>query len=180
MRTLTKKKKIVILIVLSILIIGVIIFWYTASPSTPTNSPSLATTSEKRVVLTPTTPSMQPLDEKSLSSYTETKADQIIPAPATIIDKRKTKLFKLQEDTNGFTPSEIIVSRADRIRIQFTALDGSYDLAFAPPIGAYVAAAQGGSTYLGFDAIYMTPGIYTFVCQKLCPPHYAQGTLVIK
>lgn len=125
-------------------------------------------------------PSLTTLGEKELSSYVLTKADQIIPPLPTITDKRKTKLFKLQEDINGFTPSEIIISRADRIRIQFTALDGNYDLAFAPPIGAYVAAAQGGSTYLGFDAIYMTPGMYTFVCQKLCPPQYAQGTLVIK
>lgn len=125
------------------------------------------------------TPSFTPLENTSSSDYVFSNPDEMLPSTVKE-DTRKVKLFYLKESSSGFSPSTLVVRKTDTIRLQFTAVDGDYDLAIAPPIGAYIAAAKGGSTLFGFDARSIPPGIYTFVCEKLCPPQHPQGTLVIQ
>ncbi|MFA7201575.1 MAG: hypothetical protein WC099_01070 [Candidatus Paceibacterota bacterium] len=175
--------KVIFVIVGVFLLCGIALIMYSSSPTNSHQDTSLITpiaSSTTPSVSSIPQPSFQPFTEQHPDSYTLSKPDQLIPAPIKTNDTRKTKLFYLQETIDGFTPDHIVIERTDRVRIQFTAVDDAYDLAIAPPIGAYIAAAHGGSTLFGFDAHYITPGIYTFVCQKSCPPRYAQGTLVIK
>ncbi len=125
------------------------------------------------------TPSFTPLENASSSGFIFSNPDQTLPSTAKG-DTRKVKLFHLEESSSGFSPSTLVIHKTDTVRLQFTAVDGDYDLAIAPPIGAYIAAAKGGSTLFGFDARFVSPGIYTFMCQRLCPPQHPQGTLVIQ
>lgn len=176
-----KKKNIVFVGIVSLIIIGgVIVAWYLFSSHPETLTPQTNSEASPSPIPSTPTPSFKALDEKDVSLYELSKADQLIPSTIKKDDARPTKLFYLQESKDGFTPSQLVVSHGDKVRIQFTAVDDAYDLAFAVPIGAYIAAAQGGSTFLGFDTKYIPSGIYTFVCQKSCPKNYAQGILVIK
>jgi heme/copper-type cytochrome/quinol oxidase subunit 2 len=106
------------------------------------------------------------------------------PTPAQAPSSTNTErpkapvMLTLREDASGFTPRELVVKRGSRVQIEFTAVDGRYDLVIARPIGAYVVAEQGMSTTFGFDA--KIAGTYEFSCKLLCPANEPiRGNIVI-
>ena len=179
MRLIGKKK--FVLLAFIILMGCLLALWYFLPKTQTINTQkmaanSLTTSLDQKSIITP---SFTPLEDSSSSDYVFSNPDQTLPSTVKG-DSRKVKLFRLKESSSGFFPSSIVIHRTDTVRFEFTALDGDYDLAIAPPIGAYIAAAKGGSTLFGFDARSIPPGVYIFVCQKLCPPQHPQGTLVIQ
>lgn len=89
--------------------------------------------------------------------------------PASTNPDLGTKIlgFDLRASRGGFSPSSITVNRGDTLIIDFTAMDGDYDLDI-PYLGVYFPAVSEGSTKkLPLDT--SLPGTFTFQCRDSCP-----------
>ena len=79
----------------------------------------------------------------------------------------KARFFDLKADRDGFSPEIITVNRGDTVYVDFTAVDGVYDLDI-PYLGAYFTKVEEGKTKrLPFDA--RTFGTFVFQCRDYCP-----------
>jgi heme/copper-type cytochrome/quinol oxidase subunit 2 len=89
------------------------------------------------------------------------------PASANSGLDTKLKFFNLKASAGGFTPASITVNRGDSLSIDFTAVDGDYDLDI-PYLGAYFSVVKKGSTKK-FPIDTNLPGTFTFLCRDFCP-----------
>lgn len=77
------------------------------------------------------------------------------------------RVFDLKMGKNGITPSEIVVNRGDRVQLNFTAVDGKYDL-MVKQFGFYFdPVLQGNMSAGSFDAV--TAGDFPIACSSFCP-----------
>lgn len=131
-----------------------------------------------------TTPSAEPtfktLSAKEASTYEITKPTEKAPTPPKYTGPA-INVYEIKASKDGFSPDTLVIENTGPVQIKFMAVDGNYDLSFALPIGAYIAASQGGSTMFGFNTKDVPAGAYAFICKTSCPSGKPiQGTLVIK
>ena len=100
------------------------------------------------------------------------------PASSNPALDTKIKFFDLRATKDGFIPSSITVNSGDSVRIDFTAVDGDYDLDF-PYLGAYFRVVQKGVTdRLPFDT--SLSGTFSFRCRDYCPQgKQIEGKLIV-
>lgn len=88
--------------------------------------------------------------------------------------------FKISAEAGRFAPSAISARRGDLVIIEFTAVDGTYDIGFEDPaIGFDIEAAPGKTKVFGFRTADRAPGDYVFRCFDSCPRGPMTGTLTI-
>ncbi len=90
----------------------------------------------------------------------------------------KMRFYDMKATVRGFSPSNIAVNKGDTVEIDFTAVDGAYDLDF-PYLGAYFSTVKKGEMKkFPFDT--SIPGTFIFECRNSCPPGgKIQGTLIV-
>ncbi|KKU91714.1 MAG: hypothetical protein UY23_C0001G0320 [Candidatus Jorgensenbacteria bacterium GW2011_GWA1_48_11] len=100
------------------------------------------------------------------------------PASANPNLDTQIKFFDMKAAKTGFTPDSITVNKGDNLQIDFTAVDGDYDLNI-PYLGAYFSAVKRGATKrLIFDT--SLPGTFLFECRDHCPSGgKIQGMLIV-
>jgi hypothetical protein len=88
------------------------------------------------------------------------------------------KFFDLKVSNSGFNPNTITVKKGDSLQVDFTAVDGDYDLDF-PYLGAYFSVVRRGVTKrLPLDT--SLAGTFTFGCRDFCPDSgKIQGRLIV-
>jgi len=109
---------------------------------------------------------------------TTTPAKNEAPASSNPSLDTKIRFYNLQASSAGFEPSQISVISGDSVNVEFTALDGDYDLDF-PYLGAYFSVTREGQTRtLPFDT--SMSGTFKFSCRDFCPAEgRILGTLVV-
>lgn len=100
------------------------------------------------------------------------------PASSNPALNTKMRFYDMKAMSQGFTPSNIAVKKGDTVQIDFTAVDGDYDLNF-PYLGAYFSTVKKGETKkLPFDT--SLSGTFIFECKSSCPASgRIQGTLIV-
>lgn len=89
------------------------------------------------------------------------------PASSNAELNTKIKFFNLKASQSGFSPASITVNKGDNLSVDFTAVDGNYDLDI-PYLGAYFSVVAKDSTRkLPFDT--SMPGTFLFQCRDHCP-----------
>ena len=100
------------------------------------------------------------------------------PASTNKDSETKALFFDLKAARDGFNPPKITVNKGDNLQIDFTAVDGDYDLDI-PYLGVYFAAVKKGTTKrLPFDT--SLSGTFVFECRDYCPPGGTiEGELIV-
>lgn len=113
---------------------------------------------------------------KEVTTTTVSKAEA--PASSNPSLNTKMRFYDMKATSKGFIPPSIAVNKGDTVQIDFTAVDGDYDLDF-PYLGAYFSTVKKGETKkLPFDT--SLPGTFVFECKNSCPiSGRIQGTLVV-
>jgi heme/copper-type cytochrome/quinol oxidase subunit 2 len=123
------------------------------------------------VVYTPEIPAdaTPSLPKKTVAPSPTNKTASLIPA---------IQYFDIKANNTKLDPDEIVVRKGDRVRLEFTATDGDYDLDF-PYLGAYFnRIPQGTTRVLPFST--SKAGTYLFKCKNYCPPgRVIQGQLIV-
>lgn len=89
------------------------------------------------------------------------------PASANPELDTKQRFFDLRASRSGFEPSSFTVNSGDTLQVDFTAVDGDYDLDI-PYLGAYFSVVREGETRrLPFDTSLV--GTFDFMCRDYCP-----------
>ncbi len=102
----------------------------------------------------------------------------VVPASPNPALDTKARRFDIKATKDGFEPDEIVVNQWDRVELDFTAVDGKYDLSI-PYLGSYFFPAKQGETKL-FTFTVPTSGTFTFECRDYCPAgSIIKGTLVV-
>jgi len=175
------RKQITILIALiAVVVIGIIvgILTRTSEPVMPvSNNPPVGNNGNV------SNPSVPPLAPPTYTPEVPKNAVQTLPkaeAPASSNPELDTKLkfFDLKASNSGFNPNAITVKKGDSLQVDFTAVDGDYDLNF-PYLGAYFSVVRRGVTKrLPLDT--SLTGTFTFECRDFCPPgKKIQGQLIV-
>ncbi len=109
---------------------------------------------------------------------TVTPAASVVPASPSPTLSTKNRTYTLKATKSGFEPSVLTVNAFDTVTLEFTAADGSYDLAI-PYLGiSFAPVAQGKTKELIFTA--SGSGTFAFMCKNACPSSGAiQGTLTV-
>ena len=109
---------------------------------------------------------------------TTTPAKNEAPASSNPTLGTKIRFYDLRATEDGFEPSQLSVISGDSVNIEFTAVDGDYDLDF-PYLGAYFSVTNEGEVRtLPFDT--SIPGTFQFSCRDHCGGgEKILGTLVV-
>jgi len=87
------------------------------------------------------------------------------------------RIFDISMSKNGITPSEIVVNKGDRVQLNFTPVDGKYDLNIKP-LGFYLDPTPQGKTSEGsFDTLIA--GDLPITCWTACPPGAKSANLKV-
>lgn len=98
---------------------------------------------------------------------TVTPAASVVPASPSKTLSTKNRTYTLKATKSGFEPNILTVNAFDTVTLEFTAVDGSYDLAI-PYLGVQFAPVQAGQTKeLIFTA--SGSGTFAFMCKNACP-----------
>ncbi len=113
---------------------------------------------------------------KEVVTTTAPKAEA--PASSNPALNTKMRFYDMKATNKGFVPSNIAVNKGDTVEIDFTAVDGNYDLDF-PYLGAYFSTVKKGEMKkFPFDT--NLSGTFIFECKNSCPASgKIQGTLVV-
>ncbi len=172
-----KKRTLIILVVALVVVVVAIILLTSGNGGNQSTNNGVSGSSP---TASTTGPTFKALDAKEASAYEITKPTEKAPTPPKYTGP-DINVYEIKASKDGFSPETLVIGNTGPVQIKFTAVDGNYDLSFAPPIGAYIAASQGGSTVFGFNAKDVAAGAYTFTCKTSCPSGKAiQGTLIIK
>lgn len=109
---------------------------------------------------------------------TTTPAKSEAPASSNPQLDTKIRFFDLKATSGGFAPNSIVVKKGDGLNVDFTAVDGDYDLDI-PYLGAYFSKVSRGTTKnLPFDT--SLTGTFIWECRDFCPRSgKIQGTLIV-
>jgi plastocyanin len=124
------------------------------------------------------------------ASITVPKVGQILPAvqqkdvavPTTVVPAAagattQFRIFNISASAGRFTPSKIIANLGDTIHINFTAVDGDYDITF-PSYNMKQSAKQGETKILEFQAL--ADGSFLYYCGSCGgPTGTATGSIII-
>ncbi|MGC9611145.1 MAG: hypothetical protein ABSE68_02930 [Minisyncoccia bacterium] len=89
------------------------------------------------------------------------------PANSNPGSAAEIKFFDLRATRNGFSVPMLVVSQRDSLSVNFTAVDGDYDLDI-PYLGAYFSVVKKGETKkLPIDT--STAGTFIMECRDYCP-----------
>jgi len=87
----------------------------------------------------------------------------------------------IKAENGKFIPDQFTVQKGQRLIINFTAVDNSYDFGFEDPkLGFDVIAQKGETKSFGFDTSDKKPGNYKFHCLQYCPKTKMEGIMTIK
>ncbi len=100
------------------------------------------------------------------------------PANSNPNSDAKIKFFDLRATKSGFSISQIVVTQNDSLSVNFTAVDGDYDLDI-PYLGAYFSVVKKGETKK-FPIDTSTVGTFVMECRTYCPSSgQIKGSLVV-
>ncbi len=99
------------------------------------------------------------------------------PANSNPNSDAKIKFFDLQATKSGFSIPQIVVTQNDSLSVNFTAVDGDYDLDI-PYLGAYFSVVKKGETKK-FPIDTSTVGTFVMECRDYCPSGQIKGSLVV-
>lgn len=111
------------------------------------------------------------------ANATTTPAASVVPASPSATLSTKNRTYALKATKSGFEPNTLTVNAFDTVTLEFTAVDGTYDLAI-PYLGIQFApVSQGTTKELIFTA--SGSGTFGFMCKNACPASGAiQGTFI--
>jgi hypothetical protein len=91
-------------------------------------------------------------------------------------------VVNIRAENGKFIPDTFTVAAGKVLMINFTGVDGTYDLGFAnPKIGFDVVVKKGETQAFGFDTTGKTAGDYVFHCIQYCPKSGTmQGTMTLQ
>jgi heme/copper-type cytochrome/quinol oxidase subunit 2 len=75
-------------------------------------------------------------------------------------------LYRISASKNGFSPNLLTVKNGDVVKIEFTSVDGDYDLSI-PQNGVSIFSRKGETKKISF--IVDTVGTFLFECRDSCP-----------
>mgnify|MGYP001572142523 CR=1 FL=1 len=105
-----------------------------------------------------------------------TNKDVAVPTTVVQTGPSAFRHFDISASGNKYSPNTIVVNEGDVIDLNFTAVDGKYDL-FFPDFGIYKAAAKGETVKLQFQG---NPyGEYKFYCKDSCGGAKVEGKLIV-
>ena len=109
---------------------------------------------------------------------TVTPAQSVTPASPSKTLPTKNRTYTLKATKSGFEPNALTVNAFDTVTLEFTAADGTYDLAI-PYLGvSFAPVVQGTTKELVFTA--SGSGTFAFMCKNACPASGAiQGSLTV-
>lgn len=101
-----------------------------------------------------------------------------VAVPTTVVQTGPSAFrhFDISASGNTYSPNIIVVNEGDVIDLNFTAVDGKYDL-FFPDFGIYKAAAKGEIVKLQFQGNPF--GEYKFYCKDSCGSAKVEGKLIV-
>ncbi len=112
------------------------------------------------------------------TNATVTQAISVVPASPDSSLLTKNRTYKISASASGFDPSSFTVNAFDTVTLDFTAVDGNYDLSI-PYLGIYFYPVQKGQ----MKELILTPtdsGVFTFECRDYCPKSGTiKGTLTV-
>lgn len=100
-----------------------------------------------------------------------------VVVPAAPGASSKFRNFKISADNGAFTPTKVIANVGDTVHIDFTAVDGDYDIVF-PSYNMMQKASQGQTKILEFQALQ--EGSFTYYCSGCGGPEAGpKGNIII-
>lgn len=110
--------------------------------------------------------------------------DESFAVPVSVADAapgittNHLRTFLISAENGEFTPSTVIVYKNDTVRINFTAVDGTYDIT-VPDLGLKQTAEEGETKPLEFRA--EIEGAFVYYCE-LCggESSTAKGRIIVK
>ncbi|MBI2013861.1 MAG: cupredoxin domain-containing protein [Candidatus Colwellbacteria bacterium] len=160
--------------------VAVIIILFLQLKPAPTQEPQLLT-DEGVVVLgedrfRPNDPdALETVEGGTRKEITETVAtpevgssanqDVAVPTKVTQVGTVERREFDISGENQKYVPSTIVVNTGDIVKINFTAVDGNYDIFFSD-LGVYKEIIEGTTETIQFQV--SGHGEYEFYCQNSC------------
>ncbi len=115
------------------------------------------------------------------TQLTETEKKEIalptVVVPAAPGSTSKFRNFKISADQGAFIPTKVIANVGDTVHIDFTAVDGEYDIIF-PSYNMMQKASKGQTKVLEFQALQ--EGSFTYYCSSCGGPDAGpKGNIII-
>ncbi len=89
----------------------------------------------------------------------------------------KFRSFQIKAEGGAFVPTKVIANAGDTVHIDFTAVDGNYDIVF-PSYNMMQTASQGQTKILEFQALQS--GSFTYYCSSCGGPESGpKGNIII-
>lgn len=100
----------------------------------------------------------------------------VVVAAAPGVDS-KFRNFQIKAEGGAFIPTKVIANAGDTVHIDFTAVDGNYDIVF-PSYNMMQTASQGQTKILEFQALQS--GSFTYYCSSCGGPDSGpKGNIII-
>jgi len=163
----TKRELVTSVISLAVVLVAAVV-WFLAKPSAPATPGSVPVGGGSETPATAQPATTPTLYKPSVpQGATLTTPTAVAPASGNASSDAKARFLTLQASASGFSPATITVKRGDTVYVDFTAVDGTYDLSIPYLGAAFNAVPQGTTKRLPFDTDLS--GTFTFECSKACP-----------
>ena len=166
--------------VIIVVVIGLIFFfsggWKNTTVNQQTTTGSIQSNTPSRATFTEVT------DAEKNAVVTKPAEVAVLPAGLASASKQESvSIFKIKAENGAFFPDELVISKGQRVQIDFSAVGADYDLDIASPIGAYIISKKDTTNVFGFNTDKSKEGIYTFSCRDYCPKgKEMKGRIVVK
>jgi len=115
------------------------------------------------------------------TKLTETQKKEIalptVVVPAAPGVSSQFRNFEIKAEGGAFVPTKVIAHVGDTVQINFTAVDGNYDIVF-PSYNMSQTASKGETKILGFQAV--KEGSFTYYCSSCGGPDKGpKGNIII-